>query len=81
MKKHKCPCCEYLTLEECSSGSYEVCPVCFWEDDYIQSKNPNLEGGANKLSLNQARNSFLKIKASHPDFVKKVREPLPDEYP
>jgi hypothetical protein len=28
---HTCPCCGYLTLEE--RGSYEICPVCWWEDD------------------------------------------------
>ena len=26
-----CPCCGYLTLDE--RGGYEICPVCYWEDD------------------------------------------------
>ncbi|MEO8182584.1 MAG: GNAT family N-acetyltransferase [Deltaproteobacteria bacterium] len=30
-KRHSCPCCQYLTLDE--RGAYEVCAVCFWEDD------------------------------------------------
>nr|WTB36094.1 CPCC family cysteine-rich protein [Streptomyces sp. NBC_00830] len=25
------PCCRYVTLEQ--RGMYEICPVCFWEDD------------------------------------------------
>ncbi|MBQ6093927.1 MAG: hypothetical protein IJL09_00855, partial [Lachnospiraceae bacterium] len=30
-KKFRCPCCGFYTLEEV--GTYEVCPVCYWEDD------------------------------------------------
>jgi hypothetical protein len=32
-------------------GSYDVCPVCGWEDDCVQLANPTSEGGANKRSL------------------------------
>lgn len=28
---HRCPCCGFLTLDE--RGTFEICPVCFWEDD------------------------------------------------
>lgn len=28
---HPCPCCGFLTLGERSN--FEICPVCFWEDD------------------------------------------------
>jgi len=31
MKKYKCLCCGYRTLDE--RGEYDICPVCFWEDD------------------------------------------------
>lgn len=31
MKKHKCLCCGYRTLKE--RGGYDICPVCFWEDE------------------------------------------------
>lgn len=31
MKKYKCLCCGYRTLE--AHGEYDICPVCFWEDD------------------------------------------------
>lgn len=31
MKKYKCLCCGYITLE--TRGEYDICPVCFWEDD------------------------------------------------
>ncbi len=28
---YPCPCCSFLTLS--GRGDYEICPVCFWEDD------------------------------------------------
>ena len=31
LKKYKCLCCGYRTLE--TRGEYDICPVCFWEDD------------------------------------------------
>lgn len=31
MKKYKCLCCGYRTLD--SRSEYDICQVCFWEDD------------------------------------------------
>ena len=78
MKNQKiCPCCFSKTLS--STGNYELCPVCFWEDDPIQSSDPNYEGGANKVSLNQAQVNFKKIGACSVEFIGDVREPLDNE--
>jgi hypothetical protein len=52
-RKHACPVCGQHTLSE--RGAYEVCAVCGWEDDPAQSSDPDLAGGANRESLNQAR--------------------------
>ena len=60
-QKFKCPCCGYHTLTEV--GEYEICPVCFWEDDPVQESDPELEGGANELSLNECRKNFLEFGA------------------
>jgi Cysteine-rich CPCC len=48
-----CPCCGALTLDE--HGGCEICDTCGWEDDTEQSDEPDYAGGANKESLNQAR--------------------------
>ena len=53
-----CPCCGNHTLSEV--GEYEVCPICFWEDDPVQLSDLNYVGGANRCSLNQARAEWLK---------------------
>ncbi len=59
-KLYPCPCCGQLTLHEGKHGSFEICPVCKWEDDRVQWKNPDEAGGANKVSLNEARENFKK---------------------
>jgi len=51
-----CPCCGYKTLSE--REIWDICPVCGWEDDHVQSKNPAYTGGANKESLNQAKEAW-----------------------
>ena len=63
MKKYQCPCCEYYTYnvppnEDCGY----ICPVCFWENDPVQLNDPDFDGGANEMSLNEAREAYQKAK-------------------
>lgn len=48
-----CPVCGHGKLDE-----YDICDVCGWENDPIQLEHPNLEGGANEMSLEQARKAY-----------------------
>jgi hypothetical protein len=50
-----CPACGFLTLSGEVYGSYEICPVCGWEDDGVQLANPACGGGANHTSLIDAQ--------------------------
>jgi Cysteine-rich CPCC len=76
-----CPCCGYLTLECTSPGSWEICPVCFWEDDPIQFADPTHGGdGANGVTLEQARRNYTQFGASEPEALRHVRPPRPDEF-
>jgi anaerobic ribonucleoside-triphosphate reductase len=52
-----CPCCGSKTVT--ILGQYEICEVCGWEDDPVQSTDPDYAGGANNLSLNQAKKEWL----------------------
>lgn len=45
-----CPVCGQSALE-----AFEICPVCEWQNDRVQLAHPDMEGGANKMSLNQAK--------------------------
>lgn len=47
----KCPVCSKHNFK--GYGDFEVCPICGWEDDEWQRRNPDEAGGANPLSLNQ----------------------------
>ena len=57
MEEIKCPCCGKSTVSE-----YGICHVCNWENDLIQKENPELKGGANKMSLKEAIDAFKKGK-------------------
>jgi nitrogen fixation-related uncharacterized protein len=80
-KGYPCPCCGYLTLGEEPPGTFYICPVCFWEDDNVQYDDPDYKGGANEMSLNEAKASFRAIGAISPKKLKDVRPPKEDEIP
>jgi len=69
-----CPCCGYDTLGE-ELGHYDICPICFWEDDPLQFENPALEGGANEASLKQAQENYGKFGACEKEMIDKVIRP------
>ena len=48
----KCPVCGKQMLD-----SYEICE-CGWQNDPIQIEDPEYKGGANVMSLNEARAAY-----------------------
>jgi hypothetical protein len=77
-RSYTCPCCGYLTFEEWP-GSYEICRVCFWEDDPVQILDPWFEGGANKPSLIQAQANYAEFGAMERRFIKNVKGVRPGD--
>ncbi|MBO9473874.1 hypothetical protein J7413_10035 [Shimia sp. R10_1] len=73
-----CHCCGCLTIRE--RGRYEICGVCFWEDDPDQTPEFD-DGGANNLSLEDGRRNYRKIGACEPRLLPHVRPPRPEELP
>ena len=55
-KSYQCPICESFSLD--SYGSYDICPVCDWEDCIGQRHDPDMVIGANWLTLNQAKTNW-----------------------
>ena len=55
----KCPVCGQYTFKS-GPGSYEICPICGWEDDKAQYLDPTLTGGANHLSLKEYKEQYEK---------------------
>lgn len=77
--KYRCPCCGYYTFNDRPTGNYDICEVCYWEDDPIQSADPNYSGGANKVSLLQARTNYREFGACSRNLISYVRQPRTDE--
>lgn len=58
--KNSCPVCGYLTLEE--RDSFDICAICFWEDDGIDDFEVNNDSGPNQMTLKEGREIFQKAK-------------------
>jgi len=69
-----CPCCGYLVFDG-GPGSYDVCPICFWEDDAVQLEFATNGGGANKASLVEAQQNFVSFGACEERSKPDVRRP------
>ena len=76
-KYEVCPCCGCKTLDP-EDSAFEICPVCFWENDPSQVRYPD-ETGANDISLNEARKNYAEFGACAERFIDYVRKPLPEE--
>ena len=76
---YRCPCCHALTLQ--GRGGFEICPVCYWEDDGQDDHDADeVRGGPNgTLSLSAARANYKQHGASEARFIGSVRKPLPQE--
>ncbi len=77
----RCPCCGCRTLAE--RGGWEICPVCFWEDDGQDDHDAAVvRGGPNgSLSLAEARANYLRLGACEESMVGNIRPPRAGELP
>ncbi|SRR5581483_2356495 len=77
--RYHCPCCHYKTLDE--RGGYEICHVCFWEDDGQDDEDVDTKRAfsPNHMSLTQARENYRRFGACDKRFLQHVRPPLPEE--
>jgi hypothetical protein len=53
-----CPCCGNPTFLTRYNEDHACCDWCEWIDDKAQEENPDLPNGRNKMSLNQARETW-----------------------
>jgi hypothetical protein len=79
--RFRCPCCGCLTLDE--RCDWDICEVCYWEDDGQDDHNADaVHGGSNgKLSLRQARANYRAFGACEEAMLPHVRPPRPEEMP
>ena len=74
-----CTCCNCFTMEHNEAVYHDICPVCFWENDPIQNDNEIYVGGANDISLSEAKANYQKFGAVKQEYIKSVRSPYLDE--
>lgn len=77
--KFKCACCGFHTLIHQEPLFFEVCPVCYWENDPIQNDDSDYTGAANQISLNEAIKNYKIFGACQEKYSNLVREPHLDE--
>ncbi|MFQ5729822.1 MAG: CPCC family cysteine-rich protein [Waddliaceae bacterium] len=65
-ERFPCLCCGFQTLAEAPPGTFEICPICGWEDDNLQAQDPDYAGGANKLSLRDTQRKWLQSAYNQP---------------
>jgi len=67
----QCDCCDYFCIPD--DSEWEVCPVCYWQQDAFGTSAPDEESCANHgLSLREGRQNFLLYGACLPEFVTRV---------
>lgn len=59
-----CPVCG----EEMIRYYYDICGVCGWELDEVQTDDPSFWGGANILSLNDSKKAFASFRKDNPSY-------------
>lgn len=70
-----CPCCGYEVFAS-PPGSYDICPICFWEDDVSGLWFAADGCGANhEVSLIAAQVNFVQFGACVREMAKNVRPP------
>ena len=75
---YPCACCGHLVLAG-PPGSHEICPICFWEDDAVQLRWPDLADGANAVPLRDAQRNASTLGAVRPRLVAYTRSPTDDD--
>lgn len=73
-QKFQCPCCGCFTLGEV--GGYNICPVCFWEDDGTTGEHGF---SPNDVPLDEGKENYKKYGAHLERWTSHVRKPEPDE--
>lgn len=66
----QCPCCDYFTLT--TPGDWDICPICFWEDDGITIQRPDETSPPNRMTLREGRHNFRQFGACERDMLPHV---------
>lgn len=76
-KLFACPCCRYRTLEQ--RAEYDICKVCFWEDDGCS--DPDDRSSPNRMTLGDGQKNFELFGACERRALEFVDQHGPRKYP
>lgn len=71
--KYICVVCGYRTLD--SRCDWDICPVCFWEDD-VRFTGEDKSSSANGMTISEAQTNYARIGSISKEHLEHVREPL-----
>jgi hypothetical protein len=60
----KCACCGNALSPDLKF--FDICKVCGWQDDPIQNDDPDYDGGANYISLSEAKQAVAEGRPLEP---------------
>ena len=79
-EKYPCPACGHKTLDEIAD--YDICPVCYWEDDMLVDGKEDVCSPSNYGQLlSEAQSNYIIFGACKREYLDKVRPPTKDETP
>jgi hypothetical protein len=70
-----CPCCGCKTIAD----SYDICDICGWENDPVQTHDPDTRGESRRLREAQRNFATLGAKDRHKLGIDIVRPPGPED--
>jgi hypothetical protein len=70
-------CCGYKTLTQEPPGTYEICPICFWEDSVPDWSWQHAT--SNQVGLIQAQRNFLAFGVCDRQWLDSVRRPTEED--
>lgn len=81
-QRYQCRCCGYFTLvgETNEDILWDICPVCFWENDIFEDVSDRYSG-ANHMTLAQGRENYKIYSVCDPKHSSYVRMPQKEELP
>lgn len=74
----RCLCCGNYALIG-TDTAYDICPVCFWENDVPEDESKF--SGANNMTLGQGRANYLAFGACDEKMLPHTRPPRREELP
>lgn len=75
----KCPCCGNYPWESRDSAFFDICPICFWQNDGMEKLDKPC--GPNHVSLRQGRKNYKKFGAYMEELAEYTRKPYDYELP